>query len=81
MTEEDFEPLRLNSKAPGGERVLKSFDVIGTFILTRAEVNFRSLPSWQAVRKELPQARFGARRKETYVAMRAALSEEGWLAE
>jgi hypothetical protein len=81
MTEEDFEALRLNSKAPGGERVLKSFDDFGTFILTRAEVNFRSLRSWQAVRKELPQARFGARRKETYEAMRAALSEEGWLAE
>jgi len=81
MTQEDFEPLRLNSKAPGGESVLKSFEDIRTFILMRAEVKFRSLPSWQAVRKELPQARFGARRKETYLATRAALSEEGWLAE
>jgi hypothetical protein len=29
MADENFEPIRLNAKAPGGERVLKSFDDIG----------------------------------------------------
>ena len=81
MAEESFEPIRLNAKAPGGERVLKSFDDIGAFILMRVELRFRELPWWQAVRKELPQARFGVRQKETHAAMRAALWEEGWLAE
>lgn len=81
MADENFEPIRLNAKAPGGERVLKSFDDIGAFILMRVETNFRKLPWWQAVLKDLPQARFGARQKETHAAMRAALSEEGWLAE
>src|ERR1035437_9800943 len=81
MADENFEPIRLNTKAPGGERVLKSFDDIGAFILMRVETNFRKLPWWQAVLKDLPQARFGARQKETHAAMRAALSEEGWLAE
>jgi hypothetical protein len=62
-------------------RVLKSFDDIRAFILMRVEMSFRELPWWQAVRKDLPQARFGARQKETHAAMRAALAEEGWLAD
>jgi hypothetical protein len=57
MADENFEPIRLNAKAPGGERVLKSFDDIGAFILMRVETNFRKLPWWQAVLKDLPQAR------------------------
>jgi hypothetical protein len=36
---------------------------------------------WQAVRKELPRVRFGARQKETHAAMRADLLEEGRLAD
>ena len=81
MAEESFEPIRLNAKAPGGERVLKSFDDIGAFILMRVDIRVRELPRWQAVRRELPQARFGARQKETHAAMRAVLREEGWLAD
>ena len=81
MADKNFEPIRLNAKAPGGERVLKSFDDIGAFILMRVEMRFRELPWWQAVLKDLPQARFGARQKETRAAMRAALAEEGWLAD
>jgi hypothetical protein len=81
MADKHFEPIRLNAKAPGGERVLKSFDDVGAFILMRVEKNFRELPWWLAVRKDLPQARFGARQKETHAAMRAALAEEGWLAD
>src|ERR1700730_8538427 len=80
MAEKNFEPIRLNAKAPGGERVLKSFEDIGAFILMRVETSFRELPWWQAVRKDLPQARFGARQRETHTAMRAARAEEGWLA-
>jgi hypothetical protein len=79
MAEEVFEPIKLNAKAPGGERVLRSFDDIRAFILMRVEIRFRELPWWQAVRKELPQTRFGARQKETHAAMRAALWEERWL--
>jgi hypothetical protein len=78
---DDFEPIRLNAEAPGGERVLKSFDDIGAFILMRVETSLLELPRWQSVRRDLPQARFGARQKETHAAMRAALSEEGWLAD
>jgi hypothetical protein len=81
MDRETFEPIRLNARAPGGERVLKSFDDIGAFILMRVELRFRELPWWQAVRKDLAQARFGARQKETHAAMRNALWEEGWLAD
>jgi hypothetical protein len=81
VTNQNFEPIRLNAQAPGGERVLKSFDDIGAFILMRVEMNFRELPWWQAVRQDLPQARFGARQRETHAAMRAALAEEGWLAD
>src|SRR5258708_40219279 len=81
MADKNFEPIRLNAKAPGGERVLKSFDDIGAFILMRVEIRFRVLPWWQAVLKDLPQARFGARQKETHAAMRAALAEEGGLAD
>jgi hypothetical protein len=81
VADENFEPIKLNAKAPGGERVITSFNDIGAFILMRVDLRFRELPWWQAVRKELPQARFGARQKETHAAMRAALSEEGWLAD
>jgi hypothetical protein len=81
MKDENFEPIRLNAQAPGGERVLRTFNDIGTFVLVHVEMRFRELPRWLAVRKDLPQARFGARQKETHAAMRAALSEEGWLAE
>jgi hypothetical protein len=81
MPVERFEPIRLNGKAPGGERVLKSFDDVAAFNLMRVELRFRELPWWQAVRKEIPQARFGAREKEAHAAMRAALAEEGWLAD
>jgi hypothetical protein len=81
MPEESFEPITLNGKAPGGERVLKSFDDVAAFILMRVELRFRELPWWQAIRKEIPQARFGARGKEAHAAMRAALAEEGWLAD
>jgi hypothetical protein len=74
MTEESFEPIKLDT--PGGECVLRNFDDIRAFILMCVEGRFRELPWWQAVRKELPQACFGARQKETHAAMRAALSEE-----
>jgi hypothetical protein len=77
VANQNFEPIRLNAQAPGGERVL---DDIGAFILMRVEPNFRNLPWWQAVRQDLPQARFGARQRETHAAMRAALAEEGPLA-
>ena len=80
MSDEHFEPIRLNSKAPGGERILRNFDDVAAFMLLHVDWAFRRQPWWQAVRDELPQARFGARQMEAHNAMRAALSEEGWLA-
>jgi hypothetical protein len=80
MAEDTFEPIRINGKAPGGERVLKGFDDITTFILVRVEPRFRELSWWQIVRSELLQARSGARQKEAHAAMCAALAEERWLA-
>lgn len=79
MAEKGFEPIGLNANAPGGEGVLRTFDDIGFFMLKHLEPSLRLQPHWQSVRKELPQARFGARQLETLAAMRAALAAEGWL--
>jgi hypothetical protein len=38
----NFEPIRLNAKASGGERVLNSFDDIVAFILMRVKFAFAS---------------------------------------
>jgi hypothetical protein len=76
-----FEPIRVNERAPGGERILRSFDDIGAFILTSVDVTLRQSQWWRALRKELPQVRFGARHGEAYEAARRALMEEGWLFE
>ena len=81
MADKGFEPIGLNANAPGGEGVLRTFDDIGFFMLNNVEPTRRLQPHWQAVRKDLPQARFGARELETVAAMRAALATEGWLAE
>jgi hypothetical protein len=76
-----FEPIRVNENAPGGERFLRSFDDIGTFIRTSVHVTLRQSKWWRALRKELPQVRFGARHAEAYEAARRALMEEGWLSD
>jgi hypothetical protein len=76
-----FEPIQVNARAPGGERILRSFDDIGAFVLTNVDVTLRQSPWWRALRKELPQVRFGARHAEAYEAARRALKGEGWLAE
>jgi hypothetical protein len=81
MGEFRFEPIRVNASAPGGECVLRTFDDIGAFILNNVDVRRRKSPCWQAIRQDLAQARFGARRAEAHMAMRRALFEEGWLAE
>jgi hypothetical protein len=74
-----FKPIRINASAPGGARELRTFDDIGAFILTNVEVTRQLAPHWTAVQRYLIQARFGARRAEVYLAMRDALSAEGWL--
>jgi hypothetical protein len=81
MGEFSFEPIRVNASAPGGECVLRTFDDVGVFILNNVDVTRRKSPCWQAVRQDLAQARFGARRAEAHRAMRMALFEEGWLSE
>jgi hypothetical protein len=81
MSEIIFEPIKVNSTAPGGAGVLRTFDDIGAFILTRVEIPRRLSGHWQAVRQDLVQARFGARRAEVHSAMRDALAAEGWLAD
>lgn len=80
MGEFIFEPIKVNSSAPGGPCVLRTFDDVGAFILTNVDMPRRLSRHWQAVRQDLLQARFGARRAEVHAAMRDALSEEGWLA-
>ena len=81
MSEFKFEPIEVNSTAPGGACVVRTFDDIGTFILNRVDIPRRLSPHWHAVRQDLAQARFGARRAEVHKAMRDALTEEGWLAD
>ena len=81
MDEFRFEPIEVNTSAPKGACVIRTFDDIGVFILNRVELPRRLAGHWQAVRKDLVQARFGARRAEVHAAMRAALAAEGWLAD
>jgi hypothetical protein len=81
MGEFNFEPIRVNSSAPTGACVLRTFDDVGAFILQNVETAHRKSPLWLAVRQDLSQARFGVRRAEVHQAMRDALSEEGWLAD
>lgn len=82
MDEFRFEPIEVNtSSSPKGACVIRTFDNIGVFILNRVELPRRLAGHWQAVRKDLVQARSGARRAEVHAAMRAALAAEGWLAD
>ena len=81
MGEFIFEPISVNASAPGGECVLRTFGDVGAFILMRVDTPRRKSTHWQAVRQDLAQARFGARRAEVHTAMRMALAEEGWLSE
>ena len=74
-----FEPIGVNSDAPGGACILRTFDDVGAFILNNADTKNRRLAHWQAVLQHLPQARFGARRAEAHAAMRDALFVKGWL--
>jgi hypothetical protein len=76
-----FEPININSSAPGGVCVLRTFDDIGGFVLNKVDLPRRLVPHWNAVRQDLPQVRFGARRAEVHKAMRDALAVEGWLAD
>ena len=79
MREFNFDPIEVNSAAPGGACTLRTFDEIGAFILSAVELPRRLSPHWLAVRQDLAQARFGARRVEVHAAVRDALAAEGWL--
>jgi len=74
-----FQPIAVNANAPRGACILRTFDDIGEFILTNVEHQRGLAPHWIAVRQDLLQARYGARRAEVHQAMRDALMEEGWL--
>jgi hypothetical protein len=74
-----FEPIHVNANAPGGACVLTTFADVGAFILIAVDAPHRLSPYWNAVRGDLVQARFGARRAEGHQAMREALAAEGWL--
>ena len=65
-----FQPIAVNANALGGACVLRTFDDIGSFILTEVDVRRRKAAHWVAVRQNLVQARF--RRNDV-------LMEEGWL--
>jgi hypothetical protein len=77
----NFEPILVNSSAPGRGRVLRTFDDIALFISDALGTSRRQSRHWQAVLQDLSQARFGARRAEVHAVMRDALAQEGWLAE
>ena len=75
-----FEPIAVNANAPRGACNLRSFDDISAFILTNVEHRRGLTPHRTAVRRDLLQARYGARRAEVHETMRKTLMEEGWLA-
>jgi hypothetical protein len=74
-----FVPTTVNETAPGGACVLRTFEDVSAFILTNVADGHRIAPHWAAVRQDIHQARFGARRAEVHEAMRHALAVEGWL--
>jgi hypothetical protein len=74
-----FQPIIVNQGAPGGTCILRTFDDISIFILTKVDIKHRLAPHWTEVRQNLIQARFGSRRREVHEAMRQALVIEGWL--
>jgi hypothetical protein len=77
----NFEPILVNSSAPGRARVLRTFDDIALFISDTLDARRRQTLHWKAVLGDFSQARFGVRRAEVHAAMRDALSAEGWLAD
>jgi len=80
MGEFRFEPIKIDASAPGGERVVRTFDDITAFA-DALDTPRRQSTRWQAVSANVPQARFGVRRAEVHQAMRDALAAEGWLAD
>ena len=74
-----FEPIAVNANAPKGACILHTFDDITAFILANVDQQRGMAPRWMGVRRDLLQARYGARRAEVHQAMRDALMEEGWL--
>lgn len=79
MGEFSFEPIRVNSNAPGGARIMRTFDDIGAFILIKVDIPRRtSPPHWHAVRRDLAQARSGERQAEVHHVLQLALAQKGW---
>ena len=74
-----FQPIRVRANAPEGACVIRTFDDVGAFILAKVKVTRRMAPHWVAVRQNLIQARFGARRAEVHQAVLDALAAEGGL--
>jgi hypothetical protein len=72
-----FQPIAVNANAPKGACILRTFDDISAFILTNVEQQRGLTPHWIAVRRDLLQARYGARRDEVHEAMRNALIGRG----
>jgi hypothetical protein len=68
-----FEPIAVNEIAPGGARILRTFDDIGAFILTHVDVGRRVTPHWSAVLHDFIQARFGARQAQVSSDARCAI--------
>jgi hypothetical protein len=72
----------VTANAPGWACVLRTFRDVGAFILIAVDPSRRLSPLRNAVREDLVQARFGARRVEVHQAMRDALAAEGcWQAD
>jgi hypothetical protein len=70
----------VSANALGWACGLRTFRDVGAFILIAVDPPRRLSPLWNAVREDLVQACFGARRVELHQAMRDALAADGWLA-
>jgi hypothetical protein len=81
MRDFKFEPIEVNSTAPGRERVLRTFEDIAAFVVDALDTPRRQSTRWLAIQADLFRARFGTRRAEVQQATRDALAAEGWLAD
>src|SRR5205814_9010524 len=65
-------PIEVNSSAPAGACILRTFDHVGVFILNKLDTQNCRSRHWQAVMQ-------GARRAEAHADLRHVLFVEGWL--
>jgi hypothetical protein len=80
MGQFNFEPIIVNSSAPGGACVLRTYDDIGAFIQSNVEIPRLLSQHWQAVRQDLIQAasELDKRKSTRLPATRSWLRDGSW---